>query len=718
MMRDWFTARELAFMSLDGMPKTIKGILKKSAREGWTGRKRNDIGGGFEYHISNLSAEAQIELLQKSIDPAVHAAMEQHAQSYIGLAPIDEDREVTENDRRAAKIIIVGLFNKFRATSGLNVIKAEEPFVSYYRSQRAAKNYNYVPQWVFDVIPDFSIPSLRRWRKACTDADLRQLSGRYGNRRGASLLNMAEDGRVASFIAATLVTHPQLKPGHIRDLVRGQFGALLNVIDKKTGEPVKIPLPKLRSFERHINEWKASHAQIHAKMTNPDGYKNSSQIALGSQSMKATGLNHVWEIDASPVDALCIDGRYTLYAIIDVWSRRALFMVSKTPRTEASLQMIRRAIMAWGIPQTIKTDNGSDFTSKRFQTTLVSLGIAQDVCPPYTPEGKPHVERVIKTIQHQLMPLLPGYVGHDVEERSQIQSRKTFAQNLGVDDAKAFMVSLNHAELYDKVSRWAEDKYNMAPHSSLGGLSPFAKAASWSGEVRRVNNPRALDLLLAPIAGTNGYRTITKKGITINKQHYFGPGVQLHMHERVFVRHDPEDASKVFVFSENDQFLFEAVNYEHMSADERSGLAAEAKASQKAHINKSVKELRRAAREFDLSAENLSETILNLAKEDRSNLVEMPRPSVVHETQALLGAQDALDSDVVFSKSSAPVQQTVKPLSDDDVWWERRRSIIMTQLSDEKVSELDEKWLAWYEKTPQFRSRQHLEEMKASYDDE
>lgn len=715
MIRQWFTSRELASFELEGYPSSERRIRDKAQRENWQSRERAGQGGGFEYHISNLSNAAQIELFQKSVDPNIQAAMERQAQAYIGLAPEVKQEEPSELDRSAAKSIVVGLFYKFCRNSAMSVSRAEKAFVEYYISQRVKKNYSYVPEWIFNVIPEFSTRSLHRWRKACSKSDLRQLSGRYGNRRGLSLLNMAEEGRVASFIAATLVTHPQLKPGHIRDLVRGQFGSLLNVKDKNTGEPVKIPLPKLRSFERHINEWKADHSQIHAKMTNPDGYKNTSQIALGSQSMRATGLNDVWEIDASPVDALCIDGRYTLYAIIDVWSRRSLFMVTKTPRTEASLQMIRRAILAWGIPNTIKTDNGSDFTSKRFQTALVSLGIDQDVCPPYTPEGKPHVERVIKTIQHQLMPLLPGYVGHDVEERSQIESRKTFAQKLGVDDAKAFMVSLNHTELYEKVSRWAEDKYNMAPHTSLGDMSPFAKAASWAGEIRRVNNERALDLLLAPIAGTDGYRKITKKGITINKAHYYGAGAELHMHERVFVRHDPEDDSKVYVFSEADQFLFEAVNYEHMSADDRSSLAAQAKASQKAHIAKSVKELRRAAREYDLSSENLSETILNLAKEDRANLVEMPRPSVVHETEALIGAANAMTS---FSspKSPAPVRQEVKKLSDEDIWWERRRSIIMAQLSDEEVSELDVNWLAWYEKTPQFRSRNHLEEMKASYD--
>lgn len=73
MKQEWFTSKELASFCLKGYPKTKRGIHNKILRECWTGRKRNKVGGGFEYHISNLSAEAQIDLFQKSNNPAVHA---------------------------------------------------------------------------------------------------------------------------------------------------------------------------------------------------------------------------------------------------------------------------------------------------------------------------------------------------------------------------------------------------------------------------------------------------------------------------------------------------------------------------------------------------------------------------------------------------------------------------------------------------------------------
>lgn len=719
MIREWFTARELADFCLDGVPSTQPGIFFKAKKCEWTSRERTARGGGLEYHISNLPAAAQIELIQKLVGEKTLSAMAETCRTFECLTPEFTTPASTADDLKNAKIIIVGLFDQFCATSGLLITKAEDPFLTYYRNQRAAKNYAFVPEWVFNAVPDFSIPSLRRWRKSCEKAALRELSGKYGNRKGSSILNRAEDGKVAHFIAATLVSQPQLRAGHIRDLVRANFGAMLRVKDQKAGTISEVHLPKIRSFERHINEWKETHAQIHMKLTNPDAYKNHHQMAIGSQSQIATGLNHVWEIDASPVDALCIDGRYTLYAIIDVWSRRSMFMISKTAKTEASLQMIRRAIMAWGVPEIIKTDNGSDFKSARFMKALVGLEITQKLCKPYTPEGKPHVERLIKTIQHQLMPILPGYVGHDVAERSQIEARKTFAANLKVDDAEAFMVSMTHDDLFSMVSQWSQDKYNMAPHGSLGGMSPFAKAASWTGTIKRVNSERALDLLLSEIAGDDGTRVITKKGLRINNRKYFGATLELHIGESVMVRHDPEDSSKVYVFHADGNFMCEAIDYETLPSEERTELAVQAKASQKAAIKEPIIALRRAAKEYDLTPETISKTILDLATADRANLVELPRPSVAYDTPALVAAEEAMDSTTPRpSAFMMPQIQKAKPMSDEDRWWERRKGIVLAQLSKQDVSETDEKWLNWYESTGEFRSRQHFEEMRVGLEAE
>ncbi|WP_425646786.1 hypothetical protein [Agrobacterium leguminum] len=51
-----------------------------------------------------------------------------------------------------------------------------------------------------------------------------------------------------------------------------------------------------------------------------------------------------------------------------------------------------------------------------------------------SPEQKGHVERIIKTFQHEVGPQLSGYIGHSVADRKAIEGRKSFAQRLGADD--------------------------------------------------------------------------------------------------------------------------------------------------------------------------------------------------------------------------------------------------------------------------------------------
>lgn len=709
MMQEWFTAKELADLKLPEMPTTQQGIDKKAKAEKWPSRQRIGRGGGREYHIA---------VLPNTAFDALHGDALDHMKGRHLNVPVTKSapEPVTNEQKAFVRRTMVSIFDEYRVAMKLPIFRAEVNFIDMFTKHRAQNDLSVFSEIIFRAIHSLSIQTLRRWRNAVANDTRESLGLAYGKRKGNSALAKGNNGEVGMMIAAVIVTHPQLKPGHIRDLVRAQFGDTLVMKNQTTGAEYNVPLPTIRSFERHIAQWKADNSQVFRKMTNPDGYKNSHQMALGSQSQIADGLNSVWEIDASPTDALCADGRYTIYAIIDVWSRRAMFYVSKTAKTDASLQMVRRAIMAWGVPKIIKTDNGSDFVSHRFSLVLKkSLEIEHKTCKPYTPEGKPHVERVIKTVQHQLMPLLPGYIGHNVAERSQIESRKTFAKRLGEKTEKIFSVSMTHEELQDYLNRWATDKYSHAAHGGLDGISPFAKAASWQGEIRRVASERALDLLLAPIAGEDGIRVISKKGIKINGRQYFGAALELHARERVLVRHDPEDTSKVYVFKESGDFLCEANDFEALPQDEQIEQATRARLNQKNYINNQVAEIKQAAKEYDLTPVGITKAILDQAKADNV-VVELPRPSVSYQTSALDAAEEAIVSSTSRPSSFRDMAPVPKKLSDSERLWERRKRILQAQLGGKEVSDTDVKWLEFYETTPSFLSRQHLEEMRASYE--
>jgi len=66
---DWLTAAGLAKLQLTGLPGTERGVNGFAERHGWRhsgkARRRTGCGGGWEYHLSLLPAQALNDLLAR-----------------------------------------------------------------------------------------------------------------------------------------------------------------------------------------------------------------------------------------------------------------------------------------------------------------------------------------------------------------------------------------------------------------------------------------------------------------------------------------------------------------------------------------------------------------------------------------------------------------------------------------------------------------------------
>lgn len=113
--RSWFALSELS--GLPGLPGTSRGVGRLAIREGWTCRERVGRGGGKEYSIHCLPAEAQTALLRKSV-AEVSARQEEllpailPAKSRQELAPANN--ELTDRQRAVcdARLLIVKALEK------------------------------------------------------------------------------------------------------------------------------------------------------------------------------------------------------------------------------------------------------------------------------------------------------------------------------------------------------------------------------------------------------------------------------------------------------------------------------------------------------------------------------------------------------------------------------------------------------------------------------
>lgn len=618
-MRDWFSTSDLAALALPGFPATRGGWEQIAQREGWENQKdkvraRKGRGGGLEYHVELLSAEALTALAMRNVG-VVDITAEDAARG-------DEKPFAPGTEGRDARLAIVSAADRFAKAASLSRIVGDRLFGHLYNAGQTP-----IEPWVRASVPKIAPRSLRRWRMLKTSGSMERLAvDRGANRRGKGALDAPE---IRQFILSRIAHQPWLSASHVQGLLQSAFP------DKfSRGEPPE------RSIQYAVKKIKTQDAELLTRVTNPDRW-NSKYRPTGTNSAPVSRLNELWMIDASPADVLCVDGRNSVYLCVDIFSRRLVVYVSRTPRAEAVALLMRRAILAWGVPERVKTDNGSDFKAKSTQRLFAALDIEIELSAPFAPWQKGHIERAVKTFQHDCAAILPGFVGHNVADRKMIEERKAFAQRLKEDDGSAFKVELTAKELQTICDEWAAGRYAQRPHSSLPkGLSPFAMAASYPGKICRVPEAdiRALDLLLAPLAGSDGMRVVQKQGVRIAHSFYLAPNCL--PGDRVFVRMDPEDMGRAWLFSaDGEAFIGEAVCPELAGVDPQEALA-KAKAMRKQMTEERLQELKADMRK--ISPREAVDALVRDKAREAGKLVDFPRPAEAHDTASLAAAREAL----------------------------------------------------------------------------
>ncbi|PZA12578.1 integrase [Rhodopseudomonas palustris] len=700
-MKEWCTARELADASLAGLPDTERGVQLFAQREGWNEslayvRRRAGRGGGVEYNVCLLPTSARIAFERR------HRAIEAPEPAPLPIetpATAISDRAARERDARLA---VVAAFQAFGRGQRLGNASRSKIFVDAYNGGTLI-----IDAWIREIIPTLSPRSLARWCAARKSGRTDRLAvDRAAARKGKGVLDVACGGRVRTYLLALIAHNPHLSAQHLRTLIRSEFGDQLMMAD---GQMVEVP--PVRTIQHAVARLKKDEAVTLTKLSNPDRYRSTMAPSGVGTYRWVQEPNTLWMIDASPVDALCVDGRHSIYAAIDIATRRTRLYVSRTPRASAVALLIRKAITAWGAPETIKTDNGSDFVAQDTKRLFASLGIEMQLSDAYSPQQKGHVERVIKTFQHDCATLLPGFVGHNVADRKRIEDRKSFAARLGEDTAETFGVSLTGAQLQATVDQWVDVIYEQRTHAALG-TSPMLAAAASRKPIRTVD-PRALDLLLMPVAEGGGIRTVTKFGVRVDNFHYVinaaFPG------DRVLVRHDPNDAGRIIAFdADSGIYVGDGICPELAGVDPAELLrvkrefSAEYRAEKTRPIQKEIKKL--------TTGPALIDRMLEVARRDMPNVIALPKREENHSTPAIAAALDAMvpreapapSADVLAMQARLIAEDTVVPLRTEETphqRWQRALDVIARMRGGETVSADEAMWLGSYRTGAEYQAR-------------
>ncbi|MDL2320743.1 DDE-type integrase/transposase/recombinase [Desulfosarcina sp. OttesenSCG-928-B08] len=628
---------------------TPRAVRMRARNEGWAIVSQR-IRGGYRYLFPADALPADVRSLVFVRPPDETAGF---SGGMAVMSRIQKSKEIRQKALETGLTVYNSLSEKQRAEAEAKfaVLKARDGFLAATRMTKKQGTSLFIKEVqagaikldasVTAALPRrsgkvvISASSIHRWESQYKEMGIGGLAGQY-----ISHSQTAVPDNMALFIQAMITDHPHAAVTSIEAGLKARF--------------VGHDIPGISSIRRYVKKWKADNAGLLLYITNPDEWKDLNQYAVGDASASVFRLNQVWEFDSTPGDLMLTDGRHSIIGVVDVYSRRVRLLVSKTSKASAVAALTRRAILDWGVPEVAKTDNGADYVSRHMVRLFSDLGIKQVLCPPFTPEKKPHIERFFHTFSHSIVEILPGYIGHNVADRKAIESRRTFAQRLMKNGADPVAVTLSSDEFQGLCDRWVNAVYHHNSHSGLGGKTPALVAREWTGEIRRISNERALDMLLCPAPSNNGVRHVSKKGIEVENAYFMAVELVGYEGESVQVRLDHTDFGTIHVFTLDGDFICQAINPDRTGHD-RAEMAAKVRAAQNQVIREAAKEARKVAREAGTKA--IYEEILKHREAEMASVVELPKPHTEYTTPALEAAAVAVDD--VARKLMGPVPAAI-----------------------------------------------------------
>jgi putative transposase len=123
------------------------------------------------------------------------------------------------------------------------------------------------------------------------------------------------------------------------------------------------------------------------------------------RNLSITRPNQVWQTDISYIKLPT--GIVYLTAILDVYSRKVLaWNISNTMDTSFCLFCLMQAVMLYGLPEIVNTDQGSQFTSEEFITYLENNGISISMDGKGRALDNVYIERLWRSVKYEYIFLM------------------------------------------------------------------------------------------------------------------------------------------------------------------------------------------------------------------------------------------------------------------------------------------------------------------------
>lgn len=342
--------------------------------------------------------------------------------------------------------------------------------------------------------------------------------------------------------------------------------------------PTALPLPSYHTFYRKAKAVPYAVTVLCREGEKAYYDKCSPYIRREYESIFA---NDFWIGDTHTLDVESMGPDGALHRLyLSAWldARSGIFTgwyVTSSPGSQATLNALRKGIIARGIPSNVYVDNGREFLTYdiggRGHRAKKRLA---DGSEPFAPPGvferlgikmtnaivrnarAKLVERRFEDFKNYVSRLFPTYTGGNVVEKpNRLKCVLKQGDHVPTD-----------AEVIAAVDTLIEGYLNCEPYGgSVAEDKGKSRVDVWrenlpNGAVRKAASETDLQLMLMR---TSKPVRVTRRGVTL-KLHgleldYYTPELaNLRMKDKVYLRYDPENLDKVRVYDLEDRFLTEA----------------------------------------------------------------------------------------------------------------------------------------------------------------
>ena len=446
-------------------------------------------------------------------------------------------------------------------------------------------------------------------------------------------------------------------------------------------------IPSIKAFERRLKRT-YSEPQL-AMLRRGEKYYHDHYAPFVTRDYTTINAGDYWCADHHQLDVLIKgpNGRPTapwLTAWMDLRSRLFLgWVISFKPNSETVRLAFYRAVKRQGgLPAHVLIDNGKDYRCYDFaggrpvrrkdvdkilseieqeytvlrhmhvavefeRSSLAKLGVQPHFATPYHAQSKP-IERAFETIKNEFCKFYATYRGGNTKERPENLNETVKAGDL--QDLEEF------AKVFGD---WLETYYNNRPHTGQGmdGRTPNEVFAACF-KTRRYVSEELLSLLLMR---TSEPVKVGRQGVRVNNLFYESDELLALQGRMVYVRYDPQNISRVFVFDEKDRLICQATNRQLVGWDKVST----------EDLRAGIRRQRQAAKaaKAGLPARRLTpmRALLEVLEEKRARRAEQsvrPNPNVIALTRPDLEAEAKR---VKRMREEAKTGQSAPASSDEDL---------------------------------------------------